>query len=555
MIAGGDAEEDEARTLADAFQRLLLEVVAEQGELEERNRRIIAKGTPLEEVKSTPMPNGFESFFDRHQLELDTMERERFNLYADVYRRDLDNTLDTFFPAPGLLRFRGWSLERQLGRVAADHVAALRARIDELEEALPDLPFVMGVRDKEPEDLTDIRLHVRGSPTNLGEPVPRGFVAVLAGEGAAPFDEGSGRLQLAEAIAAHPLAARVIVNRVWRWHMGSGIVDTPSNFGFAGERPTQPRLLEYLAARFVDGGRSIKQLHRDIMLSATYQLVAGRHAGNEAIDGGNRYYWRADRRRLDAESIRDALLHVSGGLDAKVGGPSLDLRDDEHDRRTLYGSVSRFELDEFLQTFDFPNPSLSAERRYTTNVPQQSLFFMNSPFVHRQAERLVKRLAKESGGDEAPAGEGVAAGDEGVAAGGEGVADGSEGVADGEAVAGDEGVADGEAVAGDEGVADGGEEIPAPLPDRAMIRAAYPLLYGREVSEAELEAGLAFLAERRATASAADVDAGVADGAPKQEGASPEDTLDEIDAGSVSLQAWMQYARALFSAAEFRFIE
>ena len=190
MIAGGDAEEDEARTLADAFQRLLLEVVAEQGELEERNRRIIAKGTPLEEVKSTPMPNGFESFFDRHQLELDTMERERFNLYADVYRRDLDNTLDTFFPAPGLLRFRGWSLERQLGRVAADHVAALRARIDELEEALPDVPFVMGVRDKEPEDLTDIRLHVRGSPTNLGEPVPRGFVAVLAGEGAAPFDGG-----------------------------------------------------------------------------------------------------------------------------------------------------------------------------------------------------------------------------------------------------------------------------------------------------------------------------------------------------------------------------
>ena len=123
MIARGDAEEEEAQELADAFQRLLLEVAAEQAELEERNRRIIAKGTPLDEVKSTPMPNGFESFFDRHQLELETMERERLNLYTDVYRRDLDNTLDTFFPAPGLLRFRGWSLERQLGRVAADHVA------------------------------------------------------------------------------------------------------------------------------------------------------------------------------------------------------------------------------------------------------------------------------------------------------------------------------------------------------------------------------------------------------------------------------------------------
>ena len=153
MIARGDAEEDEAQELADAFQRLLLEVAAEQAELEERNRRIIAKGTPLDEVESTPMPNGFESFFDRHQLELDTMERERLNLYTDVYRRDLDNTLDTFFPAPGLLRFRGWGLERQLGRVAADHVEAMRARIEELEEALPELPFVMGVRDKEAEDL------------------------------------------------------------------------------------------------------------------------------------------------------------------------------------------------------------------------------------------------------------------------------------------------------------------------------------------------------------------------------------------------------------------
>ncbi len=560
MIARGDAEEDEARTLADAFQRLLLEVVAEQRELEERNRKIIAKGTPLEEAKSTPMPNGFESFFDQHQLELATMERERFNLYADVYRRDLDNTLDTFFPAPGLLRFRGWSLERQLGRVAADHVAALRARIDELEKALPDLPFVMGVRDKEPEDLTDIRLHLRGSPTNLGEPVPRGFVAVLAAEDAGPFPEGSGRLQLAEAIAAHPLAARVIVNRVWRWHMGSGIVDTPSNFGFAGERPTNPEVLEYLAARFVDGGMSIKQLHRDIMLSATYQLGAGRHAGNEQIDGGNRYYWRADRRRLDAESIRDALLHVSGGLDAKVGGPSLDLRDDEHDRRTLYGSVSRFELDEYLQTFDFPNPSLSAERRYTTNVPQQSLFFMNSPFVHRQAERLVRRLAKETGGGETGSdgevADGTGAESEG---GGESGADGAGGE---KTPAGGDGFADGE------GAADGADEdIPAYFPDRAMIRAAHPLLYGREVSDAELEAGLAFLAERRASVPEAEVETGAADGGSADGGSeeespslddgspSPENEPGDLEERRASMQAWIQYARALFSAAEFRFIE
>lgn len=509
MIARGDAEEDEARELADAFQRLLLEVVAERNELEERNRRIIARGTPLDEVKSTPMPNCFESFFDRHQLELETMERERLNLHTDVYRRDLDNALDTFFPAPGLLRFRGWSLERQLGRVAADHVAAMRVRIEELKEALPEVPFVMGVRDKEPADLTDIRLHIRGSPTALGEPVPRGFVAVLGGDDAGPFAEGSGRLQLAESIASHPLAARVIVNRIWRWHMGSGIVDTPSNFGFAGERPTNAPLLEHLAARFVDGGMSIKQLHRDIMLSATYELRGGRNAANEAIDGGNRYYWRANRRRLDAESIRDAMLHVAGGLDAKLGGPSLDLGDEKNDRRTLYGSVSRFELDGYLQTFDFPNPNLSAERRYTTNVPQQSLFFMNSPFVYRQAERLVRRLAKQSGRNVA--------------------------VADGDG-------ADGDGV--DEAVA---EEIAAHLPDREMIRAAYPLLYGRQVSNAELEAGLAFLADPRADVPAAEVDA--ATGEPRQVDSPRE------DAGRASMRAWTQYARALFGAAEFRFIE
>ena len=521
MIARGDAEEDEAQKLADAFQRLLLEVAAEQAELEERNRRIIAKGTPLDEVKSTPMPNGFESFFDRHQLELDTMERERLNLYTDVYRRDLDNTLDTFFPAPGLLRFRGWSLERQLGRVAADHVEAMRARIDELDEALPDLPFVMGVRDKEAEDLTDIRLHVRGSPTDLGAEVPRGFVTVLAEEGAGPFAEGSGRLELAGAIASHPLTARVIVNRVWRWHMGSGIVDTPSNFGFAGERPTNPELLEHLAARFVDGGMSLKRLHRDIMLSATYRLRAGRHAANEAVDAGNRYYWRADRRRLDAESIRDALLHVSGGLDAKVGGPSVDLDDEDNDRRTLYGSVSRFQLDDYLQTFDFPDPNLSAERRYATNVPQQSLFFMNSPFARRQAERLVRRLAKEAGGDETGTGAGAAE----AGAGGEG-----NGAAAGD---GRGGTRAAEATANGDSDADDAEDVPARFADRAMIRAAYPLLYGREVAEAELEAGLAFLAERRMSAK----------------------ETDDLRERQVSMRAWTQYARALFSAAEFRFVE
>ena len=512
MIARGDAEEAEAQGLADDFQRLVLEVAAEQHKLEERNRRIIAKGTPLEEVKSTPMPNGFESFFDQHQLELETMDRERFNLYMDVFRRDLDNELDTFYPAPGLFRFRGWGLERQLGRVAMDHVTAMREQIEALEQELPDLPFAMGVRDKAPEDLTDIRLHIRGSPTNLGEPVPRGFLTVLSpevaagGTEAAPFTEGSGRLELAEAITAHPITARVIVNRVWRWHMGTGIVDTPSNFGFMGEPPTNPELLEYLASRFFEDGMSIKQLHRHIMLSAAYQRASGRHAANEQIDGANRYYWRHDRQRLDAESIRDAILAVSGALDPKVGGPSLDLDDEENNRRTIYSSVSRFQLHEFLQTFDFPNPSLSAERRYTTNVPAQSLYFMNSPFVRRQADVLVNRLAKEAEPPEA-----------------------------------------GEV--GDEPPPGGLRPV---FRDLEMIEAAYPLLYGREATEPEIEAGLQFLTERRADFLAEEREKrdGEAEAADESEAG---ETVEEAERRA-SMRAWIQYARALFGTAEFRFV-
>ena len=586
MIARGDAEEDEAQELADGFQRLVLEVVAEQDRLEERNRRIIAKGTPLEEVKSTSMPNGFESFFDRHQLELETMERERFNLYSDIFRSDLDNELDTFFPAPGLFRFRGWGLERQLGRVAMDHISTMRERLEELEEELPDLPFAMGVRDKEPEDLTDIALHIRGSPTNLGEAVQRGFLTVLSEEGAEPYTDGSGRLPLAEAIAGHPITARVIVNRVWRWHMGTGIVDTPSNFGLMGERPTNPELLEYLASRFVDGGMSVKQLHRDIMLSTTYQLASGRHAGNEQVDGANRYYWRADRRRLDVESIRDAILHASGDLDPEVGGPSLSLRDEENNRRTLYGEVSRFQVDELLQTFDFPNPSLSAERRYTTNVPGQSLYFMNSPFVRRQAELLVKRLVEET----APAGlvaEGEAENGNGRSSG----SDETEQSSDENGQSGNGGRGNGgEATAGAD---DNGEASEAPMvfPDREMIETAYLLLYSREATAPEIAAGLEFLEERRAAflveemeraesesseeagmdASAGDASAG--DASAGGAGAEDEDAGDEeaVDAEAqddapaeetesdsaeqrVSMRAWVQYARALFSVAEFRFV-
>jgi mono/diheme cytochrome c family protein len=533
MIAAPVGTTDEAKTaakkkaqeLADAFQRLLIDVTIEQKKLEEKNKKIIAKGTPLEEVKSIPMPNGFESFFDQHQLELATMDRSRFNLYLDVFVFDLDNELDTFFPRPALLRFNGWGLERQLSRVAADHLNAMREEVKRLQKELPDIPFVMGVQDKPKESLDDIALHIRGSPLNLGERVPRGFPHVLQSDADSlrVYREGSGRLQLAQDIATHPLAARVIVNRVWGWHMGAGIVRTPSNFGFAGAKPTDPELLEYLAERFVANGRSIKQLHRDIMLSAVYQMASEHDAKSAAIDPENQYLWRFNRQRLTAEGIRDALLVTSGRLVDSIGGSSLELDDEKNNRRTLYASVSRFQPHIFLQTFDFPSPSLTAERRFATNVPLQSLYFMNSPFVLQQAQALVRRLADSTA---APA---VAKGTGDSAA----------------TVPRRTALKPAPPPAPVSGAGPAGPPPPKHFDDRAMIRAAYPLLYGREATGEEIELGLAFLSEQRTSLLASESTKAAAE-AKKDE---------ELLARKVSMKAWTQYARALFSAAEFRFID
>jgi hypothetical protein len=187
---------------------------------------------------------------------------------------------------------------------------------------------------------------------------------------------------------------RVIVNRVWKAHFGTGIVDSPSNFGFGGERPTDPELLEYLANYFVGNGMSIKKLQRKIMLSSVYQLSTADDKIASDKDSGNRLYWRANRKRMDAEQVRDSILEISGKLDDQLGGPSKELTPD-YTRRTVYGQVSRYKLDSYLQLFDFPPPNISAEKRFTTTVPVQRLFLMNSDFVQLEAEALAKRVAAE----------------------------------------------------------------------------------------------------------------------------------------------------------------
>jgi hypothetical protein len=249
---------------------------------------------------------------------------------------------------------------------------------------------------KDADKPVDIQLSFRGDPTNLvGPEIPRHFLSVLSEGEAKAFSQGSGRLELAEAILKQPLAMRVMVNRIWKGHFGTGLVDTPSNFGMTGERPTNPDLLEYLASTFQKNGLSMKKLHREIMLTSAYQLSTDNDPVAAAKDSGNRLYWRANRKRLDAEQIRDSIMQVSGNLDTSLGGPSADLNPSML-RRTVYGKVSRYKPDEYLMLFDFPSPLISAEKRFMTTVPAQRLFLMNSDFMQIQAEELAKRVAAEA---------------------------------------------------------------------------------------------------------------------------------------------------------------
>lgn len=246
------------------------------------------------------------------------------------------------------------------------------------------------------------RVRIRGNSGNLGDEAPRRFLRVLAGDNPAPFNKGSGRLDLAECIANkdNPLTARVMVNRIWAYHFGRGIVNTPGNFGSLGERPTHPELLDYLAAQFVASGWSIKALHRQIMLSSAYQMNSEYNEQNAKSDPDNLYLWRMNRQRLEVEPWRDAMLAVAGTLDATLGGPPIDLSSADNLRRTLYGAVSRHQLDPLLRLFDFPDPNLTSDKRALTIIPLQQLFVLNSDFMQRQSKALVARVEKEAGSND-----------------------------------------------------------------------------------------------------------------------------------------------------------
>ena len=262
-------------------------------------------------------------------------------------------------------------------------------------------PHAMSLRDA--DTMTPSYIFRRGNQNDLGAEVPRRFLEVLSGPERRPFRQGSGRLELARAIASerNPLVARVIVNRVWHHLFGRGLVQTPSDFGTRGAAPTHPELLDFLAATFVEEGWSIKKLIRRIVFSNVYQQSSAGRAEAHSIDPRNDLLWRANRRRLDFEAVRDSMLATAGRLDPRVGGRSFLLGAiPSVPRRTLYSFIERERSLPGYRNFDLADPEQHTPRRHLTTVPQQALFMMNSSFVAEQARHVVGRLETKT--DESP---------------------------------------------------------------------------------------------------------------------------------------------------------
>jgi len=285
-----------------------------------------------------------------------------------------------------------------------------RMRVLERRGSAESLPVAYAVREGK---IADVNVQLHGEPTELGEKVPRGVPTFLAGlDIPRPTPNESGRRELAEWIVSprNPLTARVIVNRIWQHHFGRGIVETPSNFGTRGSPPTHPELLDWLSASFIEHGWSIKWLHRLIMESKTYQLTSARDAAPDAIDPGNRWYWRFDRQRLDAEAIRDAMLATCGTLDLDRPGPHpfpaiANWNWTQHypfksiypsSHRSVYLMTPRQFRHPFLGLFDGPDTNTTTDARPNSTVPLQALFLLNSKFMRETAGAFAERLCREA---------------------------------------------------------------------------------------------------------------------------------------------------------------
>jgi hypothetical protein len=306
---------------------------------------------------------------------------------------------------------------------AAPLPGLLEASIRSYRAALPDLP--RGYFMRESSKIADTHLLLRGKATSPGPKVQPGVPAVLVkrqSESPAPATGTSGRrLALAKWIASphNPLTARVIVNRIWQYHFGDGLVRTPSDFGVMGQAPTHPELLDWLTSWFVEHGWSIKNLHRLILASNTYRMSKRWHKEYAAEDPTNERLWRFPYRRLEVEAIRDSMLAVSGQLNRTMYGPSVypfvprealaghsdpdkiwpPFDEREASRRTIYAHIKRSMLVPMLEVLDLCDTARSTERRAVTTVAPQALTLFNGDFVNRQARHFAERLLREVGDD------------------------------------------------------------------------------------------------------------------------------------------------------------
>lgn len=316
---------------------------------------------------------------------------------AQEFERKLDEarkTRDDFQAAA-----KAEAKDGALNAAQRNELSKLNRAIDALNvESSSVIPRAMIMTDA-PQPMQP-HVFIRGNPGRPGKAVPRQFLEFLSGPDRKPFQQGSGRLELAQAIVdtARPLTARVIVNRVWAWHFGRGLVDSPSDFGVRSDPPSHPELLDELALGFLANGWSIKSLHRRIMLSSVYQQQSGLREDCMEKDAENRLLWRFNRQRLDFESMRDSILAVAGTLDAARGGPAVALdAASMPPRRTIYGFIDRQNLDGDYRSFDFASPDATSPKRFVTTVPQQALFLMNSRFVQEQAKHLAASIDREAG--------------------------------------------------------------------------------------------------------------------------------------------------------------
>jgi len=300
---------------------------------------------------------------------------------------------EAVFGAKGPFAFTIADADKIQNRLDRDQLAALRKKIEAFKATSPAAPPRAHVLNDTPQPQEPV-VFLRGNPGNRGPVVPRQFPEILSGAARKPFKDGSGRLELANAIASpdNPLTARVMVNRVWIGHFGQGLVRTPSDFGLRSDPPTHPELLDWLAKRFVEDGWSLKKLHKRIMLSAAYRQSSVGTARAAELDPDNKTLSHHNRKRHDFEAMRDSLLAASGQLDPTIGGRPVDLFKSPFTmRRSIYGLVDRSNLPGTFRVFDLASPDQHSPQRFQTTVPQQALFLLNSPFVVERSKALAAR--------------------------------------------------------------------------------------------------------------------------------------------------------------------